>query len=323
MPRQNGAMPPVGRVPAPPRPASSWDAARAHLDLRHHRRPCCSWLVRGPPETRVRTALACLPRPIHIRQHGRHWSWPARAIQSEWYAVRRGGGPFNEPAVGRSRLCPRQSPQFEFGVSDFDHRLRVQKFVYLLQSFDVYLGHDYSWYLRGPYCSTLAGFYADIPLGVRMAFSIPAVNDRFENFKRSIDGRENDADFLEIAASFHFLEAGGRLARGEILQRVANKRPQFTKKSAPASVPTWKNLAFSTAAPGTKSVRGTAAEMVASTAPSSSAIQPHLSPGCRTTWIADHTTRGFTTCWPIRGRATKGLHWWAGTYSGPTRSIPT
>ena len=131
----------------------------------------------------------------------------------------------------------RQFPQFEFGMRDFDHRLRVQKFVYLLQSFDVYLGYDYSWYLRGPYCSTLAasgfalaGFYDNIPQGVRMAFSSPAVNDRFENFKRFIAGREKDTDFLEIAASFHFLEAGGKLTRSGMLQRVVNKRPQFTEE---------------------------------------------------------------------------------------------
>ena len=131
----------------------------------------------------------------------------------------------------------RQFPQFKFGMHDFDHRLRVQKFVYLLQSFDVYLGYDYSWYLRGPYCSMLAAsgfalaeFYAGIPQGVRMAFSSPAVNNRFEEFKGFIGGYENDTDFLEIAASFHFLEAGGNLGRDEVLQRVVNKRPQFTEE---------------------------------------------------------------------------------------------
>ena len=131
----------------------------------------------------------------------------------------------------------RQFPRLEFGMHDFAHRLCVQKFVYLLQSFDVYLGYDYSWYLRGPYCTTLAasgfalaGFYGDIPPGVRMSFSSPSVNGRFEGFKGFIGGRENDADFLEIAASLHFLEAGGGLPRGEALRRVAGRRPQFTEE---------------------------------------------------------------------------------------------
>ena len=130
----------------------------------------------------------------------------------------------------------RQFPQFEFSMRDFDHRLRVQKFVYLLQAFNVYMGYDYSWYLRGPYCSNLAasgfaldGFYGDIPQGARMVFASPTVNGRFENFKRSIGGRENDTVFLEIAASLHFLDAGGRLVRDEALRRVVNKRPGFTE----------------------------------------------------------------------------------------------
>lgn len=130
----------------------------------------------------------------------------------------------------------RQIPQFEFSMRDFDHRLRFQKLVYLLQAFDVYLGYDYSWYLRGPYCSTLAasgfaldGFYTHVPKGVRMAFASPLVDGRFEDFKRRIGGRENDAGFLEIAASIHFLDVGCRLAREEALRRVANKRPEFTE----------------------------------------------------------------------------------------------
>ena len=129
----------------------------------------------------------------------------------------------------------RQFPQFRFGMHDFVHRLRTQKFVYLLQSFDVYLGYDYSWYLRGPYCSMLAasgfaltGFYASIPQGVRMAFSSPAVNGRFEDFKGFIGGHENDADFLEIAASIHLLETWGNLGRSEVTRRVVDKHPQFT-----------------------------------------------------------------------------------------------
>ena len=130
----------------------------------------------------------------------------------------------------------RQLPQFEFSMHDFDHRLRFQKLVYLLQAFDVYMGYDYSWYLRGPYCSTLAasgfaldGFYEHIPKNVRMVFASPLVNGRFEDFKRRIKDHENDTAFLEIAASLHFLDMGGKLARDEVLRRVVNKRPEFTE----------------------------------------------------------------------------------------------
>ena len=131
----------------------------------------------------------------------------------------------------------KQFPRLEFGMHTFEHRLRLQKFVYLLQAFDVYLGYDYSWYLRGPYCSNLAAsgfalaeFYGDIPGGSRMSFSSSAVHGRFEKFVEFIAGREADTDFLEMAASFHFLEKGGGLSRDEIFEKVRNKRkPSFTE----------------------------------------------------------------------------------------------
>lgn len=128
----------------------------------------------------------------------------------------------------------RQFPDLEFGVDNFRHRLRVQKFVYLLQSFDIYLGYDYSWYLHGPYCTTLAAMakalspvYDKIPHDPGMAFVDPAVQERFEMFKKFISGRENDNAFLEIAASLHILHKTSGLLRPEIIKRVVAKRKQF------------------------------------------------------------------------------------------------
>ena len=62
-----------------------------------------------------------------------------------------------------------------------------------------------------------------------MHFSRPTVDRRFEEFKAFVGGRESDTDFLEMAASFHFLERGGRLSRTQIFERVLNKRRNFTE----------------------------------------------------------------------------------------------
>ena len=131
----------------------------------------------------------------------------------------------------------RQFPDLDFGMDDFDHRLRVQKFVYLLQAFDIYLGYDYSWYLRGPYCTqlatiacTLSRSYDRIPIDQEMAFANPDMQERFERFKEFIRGRENDNAFLEIAASLHMLRKAydliGRdiIGRDVIVARVAANR---------------------------------------------------------------------------------------------------
>ena len=131
----------------------------------------------------------------------------------------------------------RQFPDLDFGMGDFEHRLRVQKFVYLLQAFDIYLGYDYSWYLRGPYCTQLAtiGYaltksYASIPYDENMAFSRPSVQERFERFKEFIRGRENDNDFLEIAASLHILHKTSGMPRAAIVERVASKQGRFAEE---------------------------------------------------------------------------------------------
>jgi hypothetical protein len=41
-------------------------------------------------------------------------------------------------------------------VASFHERLAIQKGCYLAQAGDVNLGYYFSWYLRGPYCSSLA-----------------------------------------------------------------------------------------------------------------------------------------------------------------------
>ena len=131
----------------------------------------------------------------------------------------------------------RQFPDLDFGMDDFDHRMRIQKFVYLLQTFDIYLGYDYSWYLRGPYCTqlatiayTLSRSHDSIPIDQEMVFTNPDVQERFEEFKKFVRGRENNNDFLEIAASLHMLrKAYDDIDRDVIVARVAAKRDHFDR----------------------------------------------------------------------------------------------
>lgn len=125
-------------------------------------------------------------------------------------------------------------PEFDFSMDTFDDRLRLQKFVYLLQAHGVYLGYDYSWYLRGPYCSTLAaagfmldGFYDMMPDGKpdkAEGFANSVVRERFERFTKFIKDREQDVNFLEAAASLHFLLSTGKASdHADAVDRVIKK----------------------------------------------------------------------------------------------------
>ena len=120
-------------------------------------------------------------------------------------------------------------------MATFSDRLRLQKFIYLLQAFGIYLGYDYSWYLRGPYCSNLTAcafalqeIYDHVP-DMKVSFLNNQTQRRFEDFKRFIKGREIDNDFLEIAASLHFLKKTTRDDEDEIIRKVANKQKRFTE----------------------------------------------------------------------------------------------
>ena len=128
----------------------------------------------------------------------------------------------------------KQIDGYEFSMDGFNDRLKLQKLVYLLQAFGVYLGYDFSWYLRGPYCSLLAhnGFslqeiYGMIPAGIKLRSRRD--RDNFARFLRFVRGKK--IDDLEIAASLHYLKKvhGGRISDEGIIRRVTEKRDRFTR----------------------------------------------------------------------------------------------
>jgi len=122
-----------------------------------------------------------------------------------------------------------------FDMSTFDGRLTLQKTVYLMQAFGVYLGHSFSWYLRGPYSSHLAsvGFalqdvYGRIPTAGHFD---KKTQKKFERFVGFMEDKKTDPGRLEILASIHFLrKIYPKMAKGEIIEKVKNKQRYFTKK---------------------------------------------------------------------------------------------
>ena len=129
----------------------------------------------------------------------------------------------------------KQIKDYKFSMQKFEDRLKLQKMIYLLQAFGVYLGYDFSWYLRGPYCSKLAhsGFslgdtYEAIPDNVELRSKEDKNN--FARFQEFIKGKDIDA--LEIAASLHYLKKvhGESISEEKILKIVTEKRPNFMER---------------------------------------------------------------------------------------------
>ena len=125
-------------------------------------------------------------------------------------------------------------PGYEFSLDEFDDRLRFQKTVYLLQAFGINRGYDFSWWLRGPYCTLAAhdGYdlrdvYDLIPTGSRV-FRSDKANKSFKRFCQFVDGKSTRD--LEIAVSLHYRKISEDWDEERIKKVVTDKREEFTRE---------------------------------------------------------------------------------------------
>lgn len=125
-------------------------------------------------------------------------------------------------------------PDYEFSMVRLDDRLRLQKTIYLLQAFGVYLGYDFSWYLRGPYCTSLAinafalkDLYNRIPDDLKAKFEDLDKQCIFRRFQEFIEGKSTDD--LEILASLHYLKQTG-VSESDAKAKVEKKQERFTRQ---------------------------------------------------------------------------------------------
>lgn len=121
------------------------------------------------------------------------------------------------------------------GMNEFNKRLVLQKTIYLLQAFDLYMGYKFSWYIHGPYCTELTRDGYSIPIIDEdtsiTVFSSQEDENRFSRFLGFLGERKNNSDWLEIIASIHFLkQVNPELKKEEILDIVVNKQEYFEMK---------------------------------------------------------------------------------------------
>jgi len=94
----------------------------------------------------------------------------------------------------------------------FDDRLRLQKIVYLLWGYGIYLGYGFNWYVHGPYSPKLAddGYAIDDDIfekGRDITLNDEQrVIESLNNFNDVIGEHFNDPLYLEILASLHYIK---------------------------------------------------------------------------------------------------------------------
>jgi hypothetical protein len=123
----------------------------------------------------------------------------------------------------------------EFSVDSFQERLKLQKTVYLLQAFGIYLGYGFNWYLYGPYSPGLTrDAYEVVPKLKRRSpsppFFDPEAESRFATFEAFLGSRKDDPKWLEQAASLHLLSCVyGKENKNAVFDKMAQKQPYLTE----------------------------------------------------------------------------------------------
>jgi uncharacterized protein YwgA len=133
-------------------------------------------------------------------------------------------------------------------LETFQQRLIVQKAIYLAQSAGVDLGYHYSWYLRGPYSSSVAGdlfgaldeseamneieqkWYLSSSLNEKLRSLKSTILNVPVHFRHHITAQESRlASWLELVASVHFLLDKRRVSNPDDQEEIAESLRKFQK----------------------------------------------------------------------------------------------
>lgn len=131
-----------------------------------------------------------------------------------------------------------------FSLSKFQDRLRLQKTVYLLQAFGIYLGYNFNWYLYGPYSPGLTrDAFEVVPVLDRFSalrFADEETEKRFNLFVNFLGDKKDDPQWLELVGSLHMLKlVYGEQGKEEIFKKTAEKQPYLSDDKRAAA---WKRL---------------------------------------------------------------------------------
>jgi uncharacterized protein YwgA len=128
-------------------------------------------------------------------------------------------------------LLKRAYPDFNMVL--FDNRLKVQKYIYLMQRFGLNLGYSFSLYIRGPYCTELTkdafqmkNYESIQPIG----FAAPIHETRFKEFLIFFEPHKDDTVWLEVASSILIFYDMYSKKRDIVVELVKNKNDILKEK---------------------------------------------------------------------------------------------
>lgn len=123
----------------------------------------------------------------------------------------------------------------ELNIDSFAERKRMQKITYLLEQFGVNLGFEFSWYLHGPYSTTLTRvlYKKDLEELNRMVQDKNDDIKKIESLKKFLGSDIKSSNTLELIVSLHYLMTlgkSGNKSDEEMLQLFMRLKPFFSEE---------------------------------------------------------------------------------------------
>jgi uncharacterized protein YwgA len=129
-------------------------------------------------------------------------------------------------------LVKRVYPSFD--MTNFSDRLKLQKFIYLMQSTNLNLGYKFSLYLHGPYSTQLARDGFDMPsFGEvdELKFEDVELESKFQKFYMFLGDKKDKKDIMEILGSLHlFHKLNPAFSEEKIIKLVLEKNSNFEEE---------------------------------------------------------------------------------------------
>jgi len=117
----------------------------------------------------------------------------------------------------------REAGIIDFNISLFNHRLKMQKYVYLARRYGFDLNYAFSLYIHGPYSPALANDYYE--LNIEKVFPAPVTLNK--NFVSLVKGKSEK--WLELAATIVLVkERYANIDEETVKRLVKNSKPFAT-----------------------------------------------------------------------------------------------
>ena len=123
----------------------------------------------------------------------------------------------------------------EASVDSFDSRIKLQKLVYLSDTFGIPLGFNFTWYVYGPYSPQLTKIMFDKEIGDSNNIDeISNVKNTILKLKEFLGNDIHSSDKLELITSLHYIctfyKDDLNNSKSKIISILREEKPKFSKK---------------------------------------------------------------------------------------------